>query len=169
MAGIYAGDALVTGVYVGDAPVAEVYVGDEKVWPVFTRARMNKSGAFNTTSTTMVPVTGWVADPAYPGTQIAADRLKLTSGGTGKTVTAVCVWSNSTGVAGYQTQMALYRNGVQVGATQSGTDISGTYTVTLTNQTVAAGDEFEMRVAFSGGYGVWTMTVQPAGSFIRVE
>lgn len=132
----------------------------------FVAGRMNKSGTQGTFSTTAEQITGWTADGSYPGTSIVSNKLRMTTAGSGLTVSAACVFTTNN--PGLQHNMGIWKNNVQIGSTVSLTANGGTLTLTpVTGQTVAVNDDFEMRcwITTAGG----TMTVQASGTFVKVE
>lgn len=126
--------------------------------------RMNKSGSFSAPASTLVKVTGWVADGAYPSTVITSDALVLSQSGAGITVSGACAYTNtfSTSVTAQ-----LYKNGTAFGSIQTLGGSSNTFTWSLTGQAVAAGDTWDMRVQELGGFN--GLTVNAAGTFLRVD
>ena len=134
---------------------------------LFTAMRMNKSSTFATSSSTPEMVTGWSADGGYGGTNIVSNQLKIADAGTGKTVTAACAFT--TNVQFNSHYMGIYKNGTLIGTEQVLVPIpstSGTLNFSLGSQLVAANDVFDMRCRVIGG---GTMTVQAAGTFLKVE
>lgn len=128
----------------------------------FVPMRMNKSANQSVgASVTDGQVTGWVADGGYPGTVIDTNRLKVTAG-SGKSIDAAVAW---TGTSPWNKSAKLFKNGVQIGTTQSSTTASGTFNFNLTNQTLADGDLLELKVTTSST----GITVLAAGTFIRVQ
>ena len=135
----------------------------------FAPGRMNKSGSYAAPGTAFTKVTGWSGDAAYPSTSIVSDELVVAKSGTDKRITAVCVWSTNYVVAGFTASMRLMKNGAQVGTTQSSTALSGTFTVDLTGQAITAADAFRMEVLWNATNATYWLTVQAAGTYIRVE
>lgn len=132
----------------------------------FANMRMNKSGSFSCGFGAEL-VTGWVADGSYPNTNIVSNQLKITVAGTGKTITAACAFT--TNVQFNTHYMGIYKNGVLIGTEQSLVPIpstSGTLNFSLGSQSVAVNDTLDMRVRLTGG---GTMTVQAAGTFLKIE
>ncbi len=130
---------------------------------LFTPMRMNKSGSFSVPAFSTAMVTGWVADGAYPGTNIVSNQLKMTTAGTGKTVSGACAFTSSFSLT---VNAQLYKNGTPFGTVQSMT-ASGTFTFNHTGQTVAVNDTWDLRVGDpSGGASI---TVQASGTFLKVE
>lgn len=80
MAGLFAGNYPLKRAFVGTNPVKSIWVGDKKVWPTFTRQRMNKAGDMTGLGTGWKKVTGWVSDIANPAT-VASDGLVVSGGG----------------------------------------------------------------------------------------
>lgn len=124
--------------------------------------RMNKSGNQSIgASQTNAQVTTWVADGGYPGTVISSHKLQVVAG-SGKSIDAALQW---TGTSPWTKSAQLWKNGVQIGSTQTSTAASGTFNFNLTNQTIADGDLLELR-ATTTSTGI---TVVAAGTFIRVQ
>lgn len=135
-----------------------------RVLAAFVPMRMNKSGTQTINQTTAV-ISSWTADAAYPGTDITtnANKLTMNSADPAKTVTAAVQYSGGTN--GYGLSAILYKNGVQIGTTQSSTTSAATLNFTVTGVAIAVGDTFELR----GTNSFFGATVQPAGTFIKVE
>lgn len=111
-----------------------------KVPSLFTPMRMNKSGNKSLT-TSYVKVNTWVADAGYGGTVITTDGLVMATGGTGRTITANAVVDRGSTFYGFK--IDVRKNGTSIGTTTLSAT-SGTVVVTLTGQTVTAGDRLEL-------------------------
>ena len=122
---------------------------------------MNKSGNQSVSPSTNTQVINWVADAGYPATVIDAHRLKLLPG-ENKTISASMQW---TGTNGWNKSAQLWKNGVQIDTTKSSTSSSGTFTWTLTNQTINDGDLFEIRATAE----IVGITVVATNTFIMVQ
>lgn len=129
------GSSDIAKVMSGTSAVSAIYAGAVKVWPSFSRQRMNKSGLHAATSgNTFYQVDGFVADGTYPGDVSGGNSMRVANSGV-YVVTAHCVRAGTSGSVVFQ----LRRNG---NASQSVTRIvSGTTSGDMTwTGTLADGD-----------------------------
>lgn len=128
----------------------------------FIPMRMNKSGNQSVGSgQTNLQVNTWVADAGYPGTVITSHRL-VVSAGSGKTVDAALQW---TGTSPWNKSAQVWKNGAQIGTTQSSTGASGTFTWNIPGQSFSDGDTLELRVTTSST----GITIVSSGTYLRVQ
>lgn len=132
-----------------------------RAYTLFIPMRMNKSGNQSVPASANNQVINWVADGAYAGTVIDAHRLKV-MGGDNKSIIAAMQW---TGTNGWNKSAQLWKNGVQIGTTQSSTASSGTFSWNLTGQTLVEGDFLEIR-ATASSVGI---TVVATGTYLMVQ
>lgn len=113
--------------------------------------RMNKVGSQSISGSSDTLVTNWAADGGYPDTDIVTNANKLTvrsSGGVAKTVTAVVTW---TGSSGFNKSCKIFKNGAQIGSTQTSISASGTFNFSIPGITFNEGDTLELRGTLPGG------------------
>lgn len=137
----------------------------------FLPSGMTKNGTFTLSATSYTQVTGWLADTTnYPGSSVSSDDLVVQSAGTGKTISATILWSNSSGFT-RTVQLQLKLNGSII-ATGTATSVpnggSATVTVSATGQTVAAGDLVRLEAQRDFGTGNPTAGTNTS-SYVRVE
>lgn len=137
----------------------------------FLPAGMTKNGTFTLSATAYTQVTGWLADTTnYPGSTLSGDDLVAQAAGTGKTISASVLWSNSSGFT-RTAQMQLKLNGSII-ATGPAVSVpnggSATATVSATNQTVAQGDLIRLEAQKDFGTGNPTAGTNTS-SYVRVE
>ncbi len=130
------GSSDIAKVMSGTSAVSAIYAGAVKVWPSFSRQRMNKSGLHAATYT-FHQVNSFVADGTYPG-DVSGGNSMLISGSGACTVTAHCVRANTSGNVVFQ----LRRNGNAIGDNLT---VSGTTSGDITwTGTLADGDYLDL-------------------------
>lgn len=129
----------------------------------FEAMRMNKSGTQSPTPFSNTQLTGFVADGAYPGTNIVSSQLKATQAGTGKTISASITWTAP--FAGSVTAQ-VFKNGVALGTQQTGVASALNFTWTIPSQSIAVNDVFDLRFNDAAGS---TVVIQPTGTYLKFE
>lgn len=135
-----------------------------RVLAAFVNSRMNKSGT-QVISATAVLVINWTVDAAYGGTDIITNANKITIQGAGiKTVTAAVVFTGAT--SGWGMSAEIRKNGTLIGTAQSSTATGATLNFNIPTISFVSGDTLEVRASYPG---LGSPTIQPTGTFIKVE
>lgn len=133
-----------------------------RAYTQFIPMRMNKSGNQSMPASADQLVTTWTADAAWPDTDILTNANKLTlKAGDLKTVTAAVQF---TGTNGFNKSCKVFKNGVQIGSTQSSTSAGATFSFSIPNITFVDGDTLDVRTSASTA----GITVVAAGTYIQV-
>lgn len=129
----------------------------------FVPSGMLKAGTFTITGTAL-KVTGWTADPAYPGSAVVSDGLAVQGGKPDATVTALVTISSS---AYNNTYLMTVRkpDGTILGSdTTTATGTPRPLTVTVTGVNLTETDRLEVWVVRNNFAG----TVSEVGTYLRV-
>lgn len=129
----------------------------------FVPMRMNKSGN-KTLTTSYVKMNVWVADGSYPLTSIVTDGLVMAAGGSGLTITANAVVTDT---FSNTYRIDIRKNGTSLQIV-SLTTTGGTVVNTLTGQSVVAGDRIELYALATDNFNSPRITGGTT-SFLRIE
>jgi|SRR5690606_11240261 len=170
---IYSGSTKVENLHIGGTKVGEGWIWDGTTWvqvyssvSPFAPSGMVKSGTHALTGS-WARVTGWTADPAYPGSTVVSNALAAQGGGPAKTVSAAIPFTGANQFGGGGVRARLLRNGVVIGTGTAVSGASGTASCTVANVTVVAGDVFAVEAIDTNA--TWQGTVSAGSStFVRV-
>ena len=134
-----------------------------KVWPSFSRQRMNKTTATEHRSAkTTNPVPGFVSDSTYPATVTGGTTLVIAGSGP---VTVTARVTGQLELAGVSSATAtLYRNGASLGTATITSTTAQTVPITWSG-TVAEGDTLTLGWTTNTFYA----STMLAGTYIEVE
>lgn len=128
----------------------------------FLPVGMVKDGTTFPLDTTYKQITGWTADPAYPGSSVVSNGLVAQSAAASATITASIPWTASFSTT---TTLRLFQNGVQIAQGTGISGSSGTSTAQATGVAVAAGDVITVQATTSNSFGA---TVSASTGTVRV-
>ncbi|MEV6323522.1 hypothetical protein AB0M45_20345 [Nocardia sp. NPDC051787] len=124
----------------------------------FSPTGMKKNGSTFPIPASWGDITGWVVDPAYPGSTLSGDALVASGTKDSATITATVPFSGGTYFGGSGTQVRILVNGTQVGSAGAFVAAgSGTATCTVTTNLVA-GDLVKVQIQGSTYNPVPTVT-----------
>lgn len=163
---LYLGNQKIKTLYVGGQKIKEAWtmVGGvlTKVYSAFSPSGMLKSGTQSIpNSSTRSQITGWVTDPAYPGSTVSGEGLAV--GGT-RLVNISGQITYSSGAQSFTSNVLEVRN--QAGtvlATGGATGSSAVQTVSATGVSVTAGDVLTLWAA----RGASSTVTAGTGTFLR--
>ncbi|WP_109523654.1 MULTISPECIES: hypothetical protein [Nocardia] len=128
-------------VSIGSTDIKKISIGTTEIWTaVFTPASAYRNGSY-AVGGTYGQVTGWAADPAYPGTVVTSNKVVIPFAGTGVFLTCSIPFSTPSGsFVSHTVTLRLFLDGVAVAtgsaASAAGFGGSATATVTATGTTV---------------------------------
>lgn len=165
---IYSGSQKIKTLYVGGQKIKEAWtmVGGvlTKVYsaiPPFAPSGMVKSGTQSTpNSSTRSRITGWVTDPAYPGSVVSGDGLAVT--GTRLVNVAAQITYAEGGQSFTNNVLEIRNQSGTILATGGATGSNRVQTVSATNVSVSTGDVLSLWASRGR-----SSTVEAAGTYLN--
>lgn len=132
----------------------------------FAPSGMTKNGSGSTT-TSFADITGWIVDPAYPGSAIDSNTSLIAQGAkSGATLTANIPFSGSF-FSGTGTQVRILVNGVVVATGTAVATSSGTATCVATGQNINQGDLVKAQIV-ANGYTASPTVTAGTSTYLRI-